>query len=77
MIPDLRIDLTVRKRAELLSERMSVAQLGKDDRMQTPPKASEEMTASLRPHALGPSLGTVPLVALSQHRLLVQHRTQQ
>ena len=54
-----------------------MAQLGKHDRMQTPPKASEEMTASLRPHALGPSLGTVPLVALSQHRRLVQHRTQQ
>ncbi len=59
MIPDLRLDLTVRKRVELLPERMSVAQLGKDDRGQTPPTASEEMTASLRPHALGPSLGSL------------------
>jgi len=36
---DLQNGLTVRKRVGLLPERMSVAQLGKHDRMQTPPKS--------------------------------------
>ena len=41
------------------------------------PQASDEMTASARPHALGSFLATAPLIALSQQGLLMQNRAQQ
>jgi hypothetical protein len=45
--------------------------------MHMPPKASDEMTASARPHALGSFFSAALLISLSQQGLLMQNRAQQ
>ena len=60
-----------------LAERTPSVRLGEGRPDAYAPQASDEMTASARPHALGSFLGTALLIALSQQGLLMQNRAQQ